>query len=117
MLAKIITKQLAKCDVKGFKVVAIATRNGHAITAECNRWSDCGRISKWTEHAEERLIRKLVRTNTLNRFRGHIGVLVLRVTVHGLKMARPCAQCQLLLQAAGINRVQYSNNKGEILWL
>lgn len=117
MITKIVSKELARCTVKGFKLVALALRNGFPIAAACNRWSDNGTISEWSEHAEERLVRKLIRINAINRFRGKLSVLVLRFggVGHGtLRMAKPCGRCQLLLNAAGITEVSYSDVNGNI---
>lgn len=113
-----IYDKLAKdCDVKGFKVIAMLLRNGHCIMQEVNRWSSNGRVSNWTEHAEERLVRKMWRTRVVERFRGKLSVLVLRVSASGLRMAHPCRRCMLLLQMAGIRSIQFSNREGRIEWL
>lgn len=120
-MRNIIARAKAKiekdCDVRGFHVVAMALRGGNVIATETNRWSDAGRVSPWTEHAEERLVRKLIRCNAHNRFRRQLDILVLRIGGHdrsSLRCAKPCERCQLLLEAIGVRSIQFSDSDGRI---
>lgn len=110
-LKKLRAKAVAKCDVRGFKVVAIAQRGGQTLMLETNRWLGRGKWP-WTEHAEERLVRKMVKAGLIHRFRGNLTVTVLRFVRGGLAMAKPCSRCQLLLTAAGIKTIRYSTTGG-----
>ena len=102
------------CDVKSFKVVAIALRNGTPICVECNRRRDGDGNGRWSYHAENRLIRKLRKRGDLPRF-PHIDILVLRIGDGELRMAKPCAMCAWELNfTTGLRHVDYSTNTGDI---
>ena len=99
------------CDLKRYKVVAIAyNSSGKVIVVECNRSAE-GQISKFSTHAEEFLVRKLRRIKAVERL-GPISVVVMRLTPTGPAMSKPCKYCEQLLNKYGIDEIYYSSREG-----
>lgn len=102
-------------NIKRAKVSAIAfSSSGHVIAMAHNRRVNCG-DDRWTEHAEESLIYKLNRINAWQRFKS-ISILVLRMSTHGVSMAKPCNKCQKLLKKYPV-RIMYTDSVGSIQFL
>lgn len=105
-------KILKDCDIKRHRIVAIAfTPNGRVICLETNR-AGSGAISDFSWHAEEFLVKKLLRIKARERF-GKIHVLVARLGRRdGWTMGKPCDGCgKKLLRYA--DRVYYIDEDGE----
>lgn len=105
-------KILKDCDIKRHRIVAIAfTPNGRVICLETNR-AGSGDISDFSWHAEEFLIKKLLRIKARERF-GKIHVLVARLGRRdGWTMARPCDGCGRKLLRY-VDRIYYVDEDGE----
>jgi len=89
-------------NVKRAKVSAIAfSGSGEIIAAAHNRRFN-KHEGKFTQHAEEVLLLKLNKLKAFDRFR-NITILIIRVTKHGLSMAKPCVKCQKLLEQHDVN--------------
>lgn len=106
-------KILKDCDIKRHRIVALAfTSNGRVIGMEVNR-SGSGDVSDFSWHAEEFLIRKLLRLKAKERF-GKINVLVARLSrKNGWTMAKPCEGCGKKLLRY-VDKVFYVDIGGEI---
>ncbi len=104
---KCIHKAL-KSDVKRAKVLALAFRkNGMLITSATNKLS-LGDNSRFTYHSEEYLVKKLHKLRAKQRF-GDITVLVMRFSKkHGWKLARPCSNCQRILERYGVDTILFT---------
>lgn len=113
-----LAKKIAKnSNVKRAKVSALAfTKSGRLLASACNRRIDGqkGRVSLWTEHAEESLIRKLKRIKAFDRF-DEIVILVLRITKKGIAMAKPCAKCRSLIKKCDGVKVIYTDEIGNFI--
>jgi cytidine deaminase len=102
-------------DVKRSKVGAVAfTSSGNIITASCNKiiW---GHSKKFTIHAEEYLLTKIVNIKALERL-GKLYILVVRVKSSNPtqpSLAKPCRKCSELLKESGLI-VYYSDSDGKI---
>jgi tRNA(Arg) A34 adenosine deaminase TadA len=115
LLTRAIDSIKRHCDVRSFKVIAIALRNGVPFVAETNRRADDQtQRGKFSYHAEYRLLRKMRKRGDFKRF-NHITIMVLRIGDGRLRMAKPCAECSLLLSQAGVSDVCYSTPTGEIV--
>jgi len=100
-------------------VSALAFTRSHYLLAKRTNKMGSGWVSKFSLHAEELLLRSLVKIKAKERF-GYIKVLVLRWS-KGKKMwalAKPCKGCSTLLGKYGVDEVHYSNDGGalERLW-
>lgn len=106
-------KILKDCDIQRHRICAIAfTPNGRIICVETNRLG-CGDVSDFSWHAEEFLIRKLMRIKARERF-GKINILVARLgRQKGWTMARPCDGCARKLMRY-VDRVYYVDENGKI---
>ncbi len=95
-------------DVKRAKILALAFRkNGMLIASSTNKLS-LGDSQRFTYHAEEYLVRKLDKLKARERF-GDITVLVMRFSKkHGWKLARPCSNCQRILEKYGIGTILFT---------
>lgn len=102
-------------NVKRAKMAALAFSESGELIASCHNRRINSQKNKWTEHAEEGLIRKLKKLKAFNRY-GKISILVLRFNIYGVAMAKPCKQCQRLLARHNID-VFYTNGVGEIIRL
>jgi cytidine deaminase len=107
-------KAASYANVRRAKLCAIAvTLSGRVVAVAHNRRTD-GDKNRWTEHAEECLIRKIKRTKAIERF-GKLILLVMRINTRGLVMAKPCARCQSMIAKLGNNiTVYYTDNEGKI---
>jgi len=84
-------------NVKKAKVAAIALTSSGQIIAFAHNKRISGNPKKFTQHAEEVLIQKLNKLRAFDRFKNII-ILVIRINIFGLSMAKPCNKCQKLLQ-------------------
>ena len=110
---KIGKKTTEYTDVKRGRVSAIAfTKNGHIITKAHNQKTP-GNKSQWTIHAEENLLKKLIKINAFHRF-GDIIILVMRFSSNGVSMAKPCMNCMKQLRKYNVS-VFYTGEDGQIL--
>jgi cytidine deaminase len=108
----IATKLTKYSDVKKGRVSAIAfNNNGKILTTAQNR-KLIGHGERYSTHAEENLIRKLLKINAFQRY-GRITVLVLRLSSEGVTMARPCKRCQSLIDDYPIDII-YTSWSGEL---
>ena len=107
-------KKIARYSrVKKARVAAIAfTKHGDIITTAYNRRLD-GYTIRWSDHAEESLIKKLKKLQAFKRY-CKIYILVLRITAHGISTAKPCYRCQKQLDKHNVN-VFYSCWSGKIM--
>ncbi len=101
-------------NVKRAKICAIAiTPSGRVVAVANNRRTD-GDKNRWTEHAEECLIKKIKRTKAIDRF-GKLIIIVMRINSRGIVMAKPCNKCRSLLAKLGDKiTVYYTDNNGRI---
>lgn len=83
-------------NVKRAKVAAIAISHSGEIIASAHNRRVEGDPDKWTEHAEEVLLAKLVKLKAFDRY-DKIKIFVLRVTNKGFGMAKPCRRCRAQL--------------------
>lgn len=95
-------------------MIAIAfSASGHIIAMDTNRRGS-GVVSDFSFHAEEYLIRKLIKIKAKERY-GKISLFVARWgRGPGWTFARPCAGCQALMKRYGIWEVQYTDYGGQI---
>lgn len=97
------------------KLAAIAfTANGHVVSRATNRiW--LGDPEKFSIHAEEFLIKKLIRIRAKERF-GRLFVLVARWSpgIPGWTIAKPCENCQRLLDRYSIRGVYFTDRRGRV---
>lgn len=107
---EIASKQTKYSNVKKGRVAAIALSQSGRLICCAHNSKACGTKRKWSVHAEDALIRKLVKLNAFKRF-GRINILVLRTTKQGISMAKPCCACQKLLNRYPVN-IFYTNWKG-----
>ena len=74
-----------------------------------------GHPSKFTIHAEENLIKKLIKIRAKERF-GDISILVLRwCKTKKWTNAKPCSKCLNEMNKYGIDEIYYSDEKGRII--
>jgi len=107
-------KAASYANVRRAKLCAIAvTLSGRVVAVAHNRRTD-GDKNRWTEHAEECLIRKIKRTKAIERF-GKLILFVMRINTRGLVMAKPCEKCQSMLTKLGNDIiVYYTDDEGKI---
>lgn len=105
-------KILNHCDIRRHRIVAMAfTSNGRVVCMETNR-AGSGEVSDFSWHAEEFLVRKLLRLKARERF-GKIYVLVARLGRRdGWTMAKPCDGCGKKLLRY-VDKVFYIDEDGE----
>lgn len=99
-------------NVRRGKVAALAFTPGGEVIATAHNRRVSGIPNKWTQHAEEVLIKKLERIKAFQRF-SDITILVLRICSTGLAIAKPCMKCQRLLDKYNVS-ILYSSREGEI---
>lgn len=112
---KLAARTARYSNVKRAKISALAfTQSGHLLATAHNRVLRCDNLftKKYTEHAEEVLVKKLDKLRAFNRF-GKITILVLRVNTKGIVMAKPCKRCKKLLDKRNVV-VYYSDSAGNI---
>ncbi len=103
-------------NTHSFHLCAVAfTRSGHIIASSANRQlTRADGAKKWTEHAEEGLVRKLHNLKARQRFRT-VYVLVARWSdAQGWLMAKPCGDCWRRLNNYDVDGVFYTNADGDI---
>jgi len=106
------TKVALTGNVKRARMSAIAfTKSGEIIAFSPNRRTN-GDPTKFTEHAEEGLLKKLERIKAFNRYKD-ITILVLRISSYGVSMAKPCKRCQNKLSKYPVS-VIFTNENGDI---
>lgn len=106
------TKIAKYTDIKKARVSAIAfTKNGNIITYAQNR-KIIGSKNRFSIHAEEALIRKLVKIGAFQRYKNII-IFVMRISSDGVSMARPCKKCAKLLSKYDVD-VIYTSWDGQI---
>jgi len=71
------------------------SRSGDIICSSSNRLLQGNRI-RWSEHAEEATIRKLLKVHAFDRYKG-ISMFVFRISSNGISLAKPCLKCQRLI--------------------
>lgn len=108
-IAKAKTAIQHHCDVETQRVVAIATVGyGAIIGIETNRRGE-GKVSKWSQHAEERLAHKL---QSMRLREKNITISVIRWKRDGtLGMAKPCSGCMSLISGKGSARYWCSEHR------
>jgi cytidine deaminase len=99
-------------NVKRAKVSAIAFSGSGQMIAAAHNKRFCGAKNKWTLHAEESLILKLEKLKAFRRYK-NITILVMRVCSYGIAMAKPCKNCQKILDKYDVN-VMYTTKGGRI---
>lgn len=87
------------------------SRSGDIICSSSNRLLQGNRI-RWSEHAEEATIRKLLKVHAFDRYKG-ISIFVFRISSNGISLAKPCLKCQKLLDKYPVV-VFYTTNDGKI---
>lgn len=96
------------CDIRRHKLVAIAmSKSGHIIASATNRKAS-GRVSDFSFHAEEFLVRKLRKLSARERY-GPIRVFVARLARSGWALAKPCDKCHSILTSYGIDDIWYTD--------
>jgi len=86
------------------------SKSGKIIASATNRLAE-GRISDFSFHAEEFLVKKLRKLSARERY-GPIRVLVARLARSGWALAKPCIGCKNILNAYGIDDVWYTDREG-----
>lgn len=89
-------------NVRSGKLSAIAFSHSGKIIATAHNRKVYGHRNIFTQHAEQVLILKLNRLNAFERF-NDITILVVRINVHGVSMAKPCKKCHKLLSKYPVN--------------
>lgn len=87
------------------------SRSGDIICSSSNRLLQGNRI-RWSEHAEEATIRKLLKVGAFSRYKNII-LFVFRISSNGIGLAKPCLKCQKLLDRYPV-KVFYTNTGGII---
>lgn len=102
------------CTVERGRHVAFAfTKAGNILALETNRRATHGNVTEWTLHAEEFLIKKLIKLRARERF-GTIDILVARWDkMGGWRFSKPCVRCELLMKSYGVRKISYTNQDGE----
>jgi hypothetical protein len=113
---KIAAKVAIGGDVIKARMSCLAiSKAGDIICSSSNRLLQGNRV-RWSEHAEESVIRKLNRLNAFNRFRD-ISLFVFRISSLGISLAKPCKNCQRLISKYPL-KIFYTTSSGKIekLW-
>jgi len=87
------------------------SRSGDIICSSSNRLLQGNRV-RWSEHAEEAIIRKLRKVGAFSRYKD-ITLFVFRISSNGISLAKPCLKCQKLLARYPV-KVFYTTNRGKI---
>lgn len=112
-----IKKKLKNSDVRRAKIIALAfNNNGHLLSFSTNKVI-MGHPRKWTIHAEEGLIKKLIKLRAKERF-GKIDILIMRwCKTKKWTNAKPCSKCMKAMNKYGIDEIYYTNENGKIVGL
>jgi len=105
-------KKTRYSNVRKAKMAAMAISTSGQLIAYAHNTKACGSERRWSFHAEENLIKKLVKLNAFSRF-DHINILIIRMTKVGISMAKPCKKCQELLHRYPVT-IYYSDWEGKI---
>lgn len=100
-------------DVKKAKVVAICMDKSGRVLVHAHNRKILGVDGRFSIHAEEDLVNKIIKRNIHIRYKD-ITILILRFASHGLAMARPCENCQSILEKIEAD-IYYSDNSGRIV--
>lgn len=106
------TKTAKYGNVRKAKMAAIAISQSGEIIASAHNRSVYGDPNKWSDHAEEVLLQKLINLRAFQRY-GQIKIFVMRVMKNGFGIARPCKRCQKQLDNYNVE-VYYTNGPTEI---
>ncbi len=111
---KAATKASKYGNVKKAKMGAVAfSKKGETIATAYNR-NIYGHSRKFSIHAEAALLQKLEKIKAFDRY-NNIIILVLRIRKNGqMSMAKPCSQCQNLLNQYNI-KVIYTHWSGDMM--
>ena len=104
--------------VRGKTGAVLFHNSGQIITSACNV-NMYGKQDKdvFTIHAEAALMAKAMKLKAIQRFGlPNLNVLVVRwkPSLGGRGNAKPCVPCQYLLGEAGLTKVYFSDENGEI---
>lgn len=104
------------CDVKRHRHASMAfSRSGQVIASAVNRIYDGGRVSDFSLHSEELLIKKLRKIHAKERY-GYIRVLVVRMPkAQTWGMSKPCHGCQRIMERYGIDDISYTSEDGSLV--
>lgn len=113
-LSKLVSKAKQKSDVKQHQIVAIAQVGWRVVAVAMNR-RGTGEVSEFSIHAEEFLVKKLLKIKAI-RF-GPLNIAVIRVDKKGgIRCAKPCTGCQRVLSRYVAKHpgteVYYTNDDG-----
>lgn len=114
-IVKIAKDKWKRSDINRHKVIALALFGGKMLYA-VNRRGE-GRVSRFSYHAEELLVKKIQKERAIQRL-GIPVVVILRPKRDGqLGESRPCRGCTSLLKGIGVQRAYYvaSNYNGSML--
>ncbi len=113
MIIPQIAIKIAKySNVKRGKISAIALSHSGEIIATAHNRRIYGIKNKFTQHAEENLIHKLNKLKAFERFK-NITILIIRINIFGISMAKPCWKCQKFLKQYPVH-ILYSGWDGQI---
>jgi len=105
-------KIATKGDVIKAKMSAIAiSRSGDIICSSSNRLL-LGNNVRYSEHAEQAVVRKLLKVHAFDRYKG-ISIFVFRISSNGVSMAKPCEKCQKILDRYPLT-VFYTTENGSV---
>ena len=99
--------------IRGKVGAVIFTRSGNIIASASNTIF-YGQKNKWTVHAEEAVVKKVINFRSRSEL-GRLFILVVRYKVgsDSLGIAKPCARCTALLKWAGI-KAFFTDENGNI---
>jgi hypothetical protein len=105
-----------KCNVRRAQMAAVAfTNRGHIIASSVNvgfRGSMTDNKDKYSMHAEEAVIKKLLKLKAKERF-DTINLLVIRHSKKkGITCSKPCKNCSKQINKYGFNEVFYTDWDG-----
>ena len=97
----------------GFRVGAVLLERGRIINAKSNSYKTHPLLTKYTEWPFQHAESACIIANGIDNCED-MDLIVTRVDKrNNLTMAKPCDSCQALMRDANINKVFYSNWKGE----
>lgn len=109
---EIATKVARGGDVIKARMSALAiSRSGDIICSSSNRLL-LGNNVRYSEHAEQAVMRKLLKVHAFDRFKG-ISIFVFRISSNGVSLAKPCLRCQKLLDRYPVT-VFYTTENGTV---
>lgn len=100
--------------VRGKVGAVIFTRSGNIVASAANTIF-YGQKNKWTVHAEEMAVKKILNFRYRHEL-GQLYILVVRYKIgsDSLGLSRPCPRCQALLKWANI-KVFYTDENGNVI--